>query len=701
MVTLGDKQLFQFGAVYFRKSNPPPEDWERDYRVAAEDGHTLFRHWVIRNQIEIAPGVFDWADYDRHMDLAAKNGIRVVLAEMVNDTPDWYVRSMDHARGENRRGEKRTNEMNGSSVSPNGPLCLDHPEVLASGTRFLAELACRYRNHPALFAYDIWNECTFYDADRMCFCPATQERFRDWLKERYQGDLRALAKRWHRNSLLEWEDVHLPRQVGPYPEAMDAIRFFNDNAIRLMEWRRAVLKKHDSEHLVVAHGNARSFADIAPCCGDDHRAAEHADIFGYTYYYGNRCHPFLAGDLIRSASRGKEFWRAEAVGNSDWAHRQLGRPAPKHDEMAEPENIRLDVLISMACGASAFQNPRWRPLLDGPLFGAFGWYGMDGSRTPRSALIAELAVWAKKPEVLPLWQARPLPGEVGILLLEEAQAQCYGLYANTDACSLSLQGAYQAFLDSSVQCDIIRLADIERYNLLYLPYPVAMGSETIAALRDWVERGGCLVAEGCPGYFDEFAHAFPSQPSRGLDELFGCRESSVSFGLDGMDGLKIQRESGEIDAGVYRQSYQLTSGKAAGWYADGSIAIVDHVYGKGKTCLVGSMPGYGYKRQPELTTRLWFESLLSIVDQTPRSSLGHENVVARLWQNQEDWFVWVVNQGESAVQTTLRLAPPLLNTKAVQVIRGKSTDVRIEDGQYALFVPSRDALIMRITPKIQ
>jgi hypothetical protein len=81
--------------------------------------------------------------------------------------------------------------------------------------------------------------------------------------------------------------------------------------------------------------------------------------------------------------------------------------------------------------------------------------------------------------------------------------------------------------------------------------------------------------------------------------------------------------------------------------------------------------------------------------------LGHENVVARLWQNQEDWFVWVVNQGESAVQTTLRLAPPLLNTKAVQVIRGKSTDVRIEDGQYALFVPSRDALIMRITPKIQ
>ena len=33
-----------YGAVYFRKSNPPREDWERDYRTAAEDGLNLFRH---------------------------------------------------------------------------------------------------------------------------------------------------------------------------------------------------------------------------------------------------------------------------------------------------------------------------------------------------------------------------------------------------------------------------------------------------------------------------------------------------------------------------------------------------------------------------------------------------------------------------------------------------------------------------------
>ena len=45
-----------FGAVYFRKSNPPREDWERDYGVAAEDGLNVFRHWFMWGSIERKPG---------------------------------------------------------------------------------------------------------------------------------------------------------------------------------------------------------------------------------------------------------------------------------------------------------------------------------------------------------------------------------------------------------------------------------------------------------------------------------------------------------------------------------------------------------------------------------------------------------------------------------------------------------------------
>ena len=34
----GTLPVFFYGVVYFRKSNPPREDWERDYRTAGMKG---------------------------------------------------------------------------------------------------------------------------------------------------------------------------------------------------------------------------------------------------------------------------------------------------------------------------------------------------------------------------------------------------------------------------------------------------------------------------------------------------------------------------------------------------------------------------------------------------------------------------------------------------------------------------------------
>jgi len=87
-----------FGAVYFRKSNPPREDWERDYNVAAEDGLNVFRHWFMWSAIERWPGFYDWEDYDRQMDLAAENGIKTIIAELTHTVPDWAYRKFAHAR---------------------------------------------------------------------------------------------------------------------------------------------------------------------------------------------------------------------------------------------------------------------------------------------------------------------------------------------------------------------------------------------------------------------------------------------------------------------------------------------------------------------------------------------------------------------------------------------------------------------------
>ena len=144
-------------------TNPPREDWARDYAVAREDGHTIFRHWVPWAALEIAPNEFDWADYDRQLDLAAENGIKTVLAEIGQDVPEWLYHRYPHARREQYDGKQRRSEMHVSCVvGGNHSMCLDNPEIADAMSRFLRALARRYKDHPGLYAYDVWNECTYY-----------------------------------------------------------------------------------------------------------------------------------------------------------------------------------------------------------------------------------------------------------------------------------------------------------------------------------------------------------------------------------------------------------------------------------------------------------------------------------------------------------------------------------------------------------
>ncbi len=90
--------VFPFGAVYFRKSNPPERDWERDHRTAAQIGVNIFRHWFMWASIENSPGKYDWRDYDRMVELEGQNHIKMVIAELVNMAPEWMWDKYPQAR---------------------------------------------------------------------------------------------------------------------------------------------------------------------------------------------------------------------------------------------------------------------------------------------------------------------------------------------------------------------------------------------------------------------------------------------------------------------------------------------------------------------------------------------------------------------------------------------------------------------------
>src|ERR1700733_5772147 len=45
--------VFPAGGVYFRKSNPPMEEWARDHKTASQLGMNTFRHWFRWSALEV------------------------------------------------------------------------------------------------------------------------------------------------------------------------------------------------------------------------------------------------------------------------------------------------------------------------------------------------------------------------------------------------------------------------------------------------------------------------------------------------------------------------------------------------------------------------------------------------------------------------------------------------------------------------
>jgi beta-galactosidase len=688
---------FPYGAVYFRKSNPPRTDWERDYQTAREDGMSVFRHWFLWAAIEVAPGEFDWDDYDAQLDLAAKNGMKTIIAEFITAAPEWAFVTYAHARFQDEHGNPRHSHMGGSSNTGGFPgLCLDNDDWRDRAQHFLQQLAKRYKGHPGLGGYDVWNESN--SNPNFCYCPATLKRFQDWLQSKY-GDLKTLGAAWGRHSFGTWENVTPPRAHGPYADSLDWIEFRNDRAHELMRWRVDTLRSVDTECAITAHGLATTLSSMPANSADDWRAAAEVESFGVTW--GSSRHgdepwkQMQAFDLIRAASRGKPFWHAEAYGGPLWmAPQVVGKPRDE-GRIASPEDIRYWSLVSFMGGATGMMYLRWRPLLNGPLFGAFGPYGLDGSRTPRSEMVSKIGRWVAAPEQARLWSSRPVQGDIGIVYVPEAERFTFlqqpapsGVWTSPTVYTHSMHGAYRAFWSNNIQADWVHLDDIGRYKQLYLPMPIMLTRATMEKLRNWVAAGGMLISEGCPGYFSDLGRVVV----KGLDDLFGATEEYVEFTPDLLTDLQLTVNQHTLSGGVFLQAYVPTTGTAVGRYADGRIAAVENRTGDGRTLLIGTMPGAGYAAHADKQTAQFFASLLD-AQQTVTSS--DPRIKARIHSGAGGLYLWVANPTREPAPVQLEIRECVGEFTSARTLWG--ADASVANRTITLTAPARDVTVLELT----
>jgi beta-galactosidase len=314
---------------------------------------------------------------------------------------------------------------------------------------------------------------------------------------------------------------------------------------------------------------------------------------------------------------------------------------------------------------------------------------MDGGRTDRSEMAASLARWANDPAQADLMAATPVRGEIGLLVVPETQAwdSLLSHEGGFETYREAMWGAYRGLMGAGLQPDWVHVDDIEGCATLYAPYPIMWPEAVARRLAAWVEAGGTLICESCPGYFGDRGHVGTRQPNHGLDALFGAREVHVEFMPDIAHRDAFTLGDLTLPCGGFRQVYEATDGVVLGAFADGA-AVVEAAAGRGRTLLVGTHVSAAHFRGLEAGgagAEGWWERVRDWAGLTPHVTAG-EGLIARLHEGPAGRHVWVVNPTREP-----RPARLALRDGAARLV-----PLWGEAGGLDFTVPPRDAVIARI-----
>lgn len=160
-------------------------------------------------------------------------------------------------------------------------------------------------------------------------------------------------------------------------------------------------------------------------------------------------------------------------------------------------------------------------------------------------------------------------------------------------------------------------------------------SQTLAAIRRWVEAGGLLVGIAGTALRDE-----SNTPTDAAESLFGARQkfAAVSEGSwhpqslaehKPIDVITLQETdlTPALTAEVIGLKYVLepVSGKSAATYKDGACAAVINTVGKGRALLLGIQPGLLYKATAQGGARYLLERMPIIV-KPAQTTLGPQRI---------------------------------------------------------------------------
>jgi beta-galactosidase len=456
---------------------------------------------------------------------------------------------------------------------------------------------------------------------------------------------------------------------------------------------------------------------------DDWTMARQVDFYGTSFYpkhsaFVDRDVQWRAAlmDFTRSFAydEGRQgFWVGELQGG-------FGTISVNVSPTVTPDDLRVWTWTALSRGAKGVNYYAWYPMSSGYESGGFGLNHLDGSITERARVAGSIARVVDANQQLFL-NARPPRAEVAVVYNPLAhfvggrqRAAAYGgpqgevVGIERD----SLLGVHRALFPQNVPLDFVHInaisvASLQHYKLVIFPYPLMLPEASAAVLKEYVNRGGALVAEARLGWNNERGYASERIPGLGLWEVMGAREVAIESAPGGRTSIRWSGTglpgiaAGDVlPARWYKETLEPIgpSARVVARFEDGAPAAVMSTYGKGKTLMLGSYVSASAQSTPTREAERFFSALLRWADVELPVSVSGTPLEVRYVESGRERIIYAFNHGASAATSRVSLRRPASEERATDLVTGNQVPLSRDAGQvsFPVVLPAASVMVLRV-----
>lgn len=655
-----DKDLTTTG-VYYYPEHWDPAQWERDLKQISELGfefvHFAEFAWA---QLEPEEGKYDFEWLDKAVALAAKYDLGVVMCTSTATPPVWLSRKYPEILVQHENGTVRDHgsRQHGSFSS----------QVYRDlSFKMIEELAKHYGNDPRIIGWQLDNEpMVQYD-----FGPAVEERFRDFLRERYGNDINALNHAWGTafwsQTYSNFDQIRIPlwNQWGTnYHQIMDHRRFAAHQTNSFLNEQALLIKKHVKNQWVTTN--------YIPNYSEGHiGGSPDLDFPSYTRYmvYGDNegigRRGYRVGNPLRIAMA-NDFFRPI---NGTYGVMEL-QPGQVNwgsiNSQPLPGAVRLWLWSVFAGGSDLLCTYRYRQ----PRFGMeqyhYGIVGTDGvTPTPGGKefqqFIKDIAMLREKAEDRSAVHAESAARRTAILFSHEnawnIEKQQQNHNWNTEG---HVNKYYKTLKSFGAPVDFITEAkDLKDYPVVIVPSYQLADEALVETWKDYVKKGGNLVISCRTAQKDRNGH-FPE--TRFGEMLYDLSGNEIEF-FDTLlpdDPAKVVMDNNEYDWTTWGEI--LKPGKNSEVWAtyidefyEGKPAVTHRKLGKGTVTYVGLDSDNG-DLERDVLKKLYSKLGIGVMDLPYGVTVEYRNGFGIVLNYSDKTYTFPVPEGAECLVGTPELA---------------------------------------------